>query len=179
MKSRLCVASFGEDVSWVGRSGLPACIYDATGSRPGLVPVPNEAREASQYLRYIVEHYGQFEDFEVFTQGNPFDHQPHLDDMLKHQPWKGSRVYPLGRLLYFDPSNAHRHTSWAIEFAEDIGIDPSGRFLWAPGAMFAASRDALMSRPLEWWKRLLAKVIIERERSPWAIERLWLRILES
>ena len=177
MSERLCVASYGEDVSWVARTGIEAVIYDATGSRPGLVPVPNEARETSQYLRHIVAHYGAFRDHELFLQGNPFAHQPAILPMLRRRLWATKRFMVLGsRVLNFDPLNQHPHTGDAMSLAEELGITLTKQSLWTVGAMFAVSREALMSYPLPWWRRLLARVIIEREVSPWAMERLWLEL---
>lgn len=175
---RLCVASYGEDVAWVARTGIEACVYDATGARGGLIPVANEAREASQYLRHIVAHYGAFRDYELFLQGDPVPHNPGILAALHYRPWQGRRVAPLSRrVLHFDVANTHPHTRWALDFGAEIGVTLSNDSLWPVGAMFAASREALMARPLGWWQRLLAKAIIERERSPWVLERLWLAIL--
>lgn len=177
---RLCVATFGEDVGWVAESGLEACIYDATGSRPGLISLPNHAREASQYLHHIVTHYGDFRDFEVFLQGDPIPHHTGIMTVLKNRSWRWRRVASLcQRVMTYEPSNSHPHNRAAARFAEDIGINLEPGALWAIGAMFAASREALESRPLAWWRRLQAKTIIEREVSPWAIERLWLRMLQG
>jgi len=174
---RLCIASHGEDVSWVAATGIEAIIYDATGSRPELVAVPNEARETSQYLRHIIAHYGDFRDHELFLQGNPFAHQPAILSKLRNRKWATRRVMPLGaRVLNFDPLNRHPHTGAALSLADALGITLTRQSLWTVGAMFAASREALMSYSLPWWECLLAQVIIERETSPWAMERLWLEL---
>lgn len=177
MSERLCVASHGEDVSWVAGSGIEAVVYNASRSRPGLVEVPNEAREASQYLRHIIAHYGSFRHHELFLQGNPFAHQPAILSILRRRLWATKRVMALGsRILNFDPQNQHLHTREAMSLAKELDIILTNRSLWTVGAMFAVSREALMSYPLPWWRRLLARVIIEREVSPWAMERLWLEL---
>lgn len=176
---RLCVATYGEDVSWVPATGYDASIYDATGQRPGLIPVANEAREASQYLRHIIAHYGDFRPYEIFLQGEPLAHSPSLMSMLRHRPWRCVPAMPLGLRCIGHASPPRRHYRAAQAFAQDLGIEfPAGRD-WHIGAQFAASREALMARPLAWWRRVLAKCIIEREISPWAIERLWMEILSA
>ncbi|RYD49328.1 MAG: DUF3431 domain-containing protein [Verrucomicrobiaceae bacterium] len=175
---RLCVASHGENVDWVAKTGIEACIYDATGSRDGLIPTRNEAREASQYLRHIIAHYGQFRDYELFVQGDPFAHERGIDTLLRCQPWKGERVFPLsGHVHPLDPDQGKVHHEAAVIQAADSGIVIREGARWVSGAMFAASREAIESRTLGWWQRLLARVIIERTVSPWAMERLWLEIL--
>ena len=176
---RLCVATCGEKLDWIP-AHIEACIYDATGTRPGLIHVPNEAREASQYLRHIVTHYGAFRDYEIFLQGDPAPHHPGIVSALRCRPWLGKRVHPLGKMLMkFDRRNRNIHTRLGVEIAEEFGIDLPDGSPWTVGAMFAASREALMSRPLAWWERLLAAAIIEREHSPWVMERLWLAVMRG
>jgi hypothetical protein len=65
-----------------------------------------------------------------------------------------------------------------MTFAKEIGVAYDQDKPWVHGALFAASREALMSRSLAWWKALLRKVEAE-PMSPWAMERLWLTILEG
>ena len=175
---RLCVATYGESLAWVVETGMEACVYDATSTRPGLIPVPNDGREATQYLRHIIACYGNFRDYDIFLQGNPTPHNPSIIHVLGLRPWLGLRVHPLGRrTLPFNFTTQHPHPRGAEVFAAEIGIPLDHQTRWTMGAMFAASRQALMDRPLAWWQRLLAKVIIEREASPWEMERLWLEIL--
>jgi hypothetical protein len=170
---RLCVATFNEDVSWVEKTGLDACIYDATGRRPGLIHVRNEGREAGQYLKHIIRHYGEFRDYELFLQGNPFDHAPDVFETLAARSWQGQRVSPLGPLMGVHPQV---HAASAAKLAKDLGLQDVKETGWTYGAMFAASREALMSRPREWWEALLQRVLDDGN-GPWAIERLWLSIL--
>jgi hypothetical protein len=170
---RLCVATFGEDVSWVARSGMEACIYDATSSRPGLIPVPNEAREASQYLRHIIANYGDFRDYELFLQGHPFDHNEGIMTTLRAREWIGKRKFPLSRRRVRHRRLGSGHNRAGLAFARELGIELNENTRWIIGAQFAASREALESRSLSWWRKVFAKVVIEREVSPWAIERVW------
>jgi hypothetical protein len=176
---RLCVASFGEDLAWLSDAGFPACAYDATGKNPALLSVPNEAREASQYLRHIIANYGRFANYELFLQGNPFDHSPRLYEKLVSAPWSGKRVYPLGGINTFSRFNLIDHNVAACKMADELGLEMPEGTLWPTGAIFAASREALMSRSLAWWEALLEKVVTEKETSPWAIERLWIAILSE
>ncbi|GAA5124690.1 DUF3431 domain-containing protein [Luteolibacter yonseiensis] len=179
MSVRLCVATFGEDISWVAETGFEACVYDATRSRAGLIPVKNEAREASQYIRHIVEHYGDFRDHEVFLQGSPKPHNSSILHAMSLRPWTGKRVHSLGRVtMSFDPNMALPHYEHTIPFAREIGLRMDELQPWTIGAMFAASREALMDRPREWWEMLLEKAVIECAWSPWVLERLWLSIID-
>jgi len=180
MSDRLCVASYGEDVSWVAETGMEACVYDATRKREGLIPVPNEAREASQYLRHIVEHYGKFRDYELFLQGNPFDHNPRILQWLSIRNWEGKICYSLGRgTIPCDPSLMLPHAEKLMPFSRDVGLKPAHFRPWSVGAMYAVSRESLESWPLEWWQSLLRKSVVERAWSPWVLERLWTSIFHA
>lgn len=180
MSARLCVATYGEDVSWVAGLGIEACVYDATRSREGMIHVKNEAREASQYIRHIIRHYGDFRDHEIFLQGNPKPHNTSILHAISLSPWRGKRVHPLGRVLMpFDPNMPLPHHEQTIPFANQIGLSMGGLQPWTIGAMFAVSREALESRPLEWWEMLLEKTVLESIWSPWVLERLWLSIFHE
>lgn len=176
---RLAVATHGENLSWIGRTGLPAAIYDATGAREGCIPVPNLAREAGQYLRHIVVHYGRFADWEIFLQGQPFTHCRDLLPRLAGKDFLRRHLTPLGPVQAYVAGHPHLHSRWADRFArEALGRIPDGR-PWCQGAQFAVSGPAIMRRPLEWWQGLLRKTLAESRSSPWALERLWLSILSE
>ena len=176
---RLAVATCGENFSWIARTGLPAAIYDATGSRDGCIHVPNAAREAGQYLRHIVGNYGRFADWEIFLQGNPFAHCHDLLPRLDGRDFLRRHLTPLGGTQAYIAGHPHLHSRWADRFARAIlGSIPDGQ-PWCRGAQFAVSGPALMRRPLEWWRGLLRKTLAESHTSPWALERLWLVILSD
>ena len=173
--TRLCVASCGEDLEWLRDVEYPAAVYDATGESGEYIAVPNVGREAGQYLRHIIANYGRFADHELFLQGHPFDHNPEMLEVLAARPWEGKRTCPLGPVL----TRANQaNTPLAMTFAKEIRVAYDQDKPWVHGALFAASREALMSRSLAWWKALLRKVEAE-PMSPWAMERLWLTILEG
>lgn len=177
---RLVVASHGEDLAWLDRTGVPAVIYDASSSgRPGLVPVPNVAREAGQWLRHLVREYGRFADWEIFLQGDPFPHCPHLLARLRGRGFLRRPVTPFGRLQGYVAGHRHPHSIAADRFARDLlGTIPDG-CQWIIGAQFAASGPALMKYSLAWWTALRDKVLAEPKTSPWAMERLWYHLLTS
>ncbi len=174
--TRLCVASYGEDVDWVRGTGIEACIYDATGTRgKGFIPVRNKGREAGQYLRHINDHYDDLMDYEVFLQGNPFDHCRRILTHLSERRWEGSEFFPLGGAKgIFNPNSKFEYVDCLLPFAREIGVRNFQD--WTVGAMFAVSRNSLRSRPREWWKALLDKTLFEPW-SPWVLEQLWPAIL--
>ena len=176
---RLVVASYGEDLSWISPLGLPAAVYDSTGVRPGMIPVPNVAREAGQYRRHLVANDGRFGDWNIYVQGDPFAHCEDFADRMARRDFLRRHLTPLGRVQGYSAGHTHRHSVAADRFArETLGHVPDG-CQWVLGAQFAVSGPALMRWPLPWWESLLSKVLAEKHRSPWAMERLWLYILSG
>ena len=169
----LVVATYGESVDWVPPLGLTTFIYDATASRPGMIHVPNQAREAGQYLRHIVAHYGRFQDWQIFLQGDPFPHCPDLAVVLATRSFVGRHYFPLGRELGLDLTSRHPHSLATAEFCHHAFGRTPPWVRWTPGAQFAASRQSLMAWPLGFWQRLLDLALTKPDASPWAMERLW------
>lgn len=171
---RVVVASYGEDLGWTDEIWFPKVVYDATGrsSFEGVVTVQNRAREAGQYLHHIVSHYPDFHSWEIFLQGRPFDHlgEPLPEILGRYSEWPD--FHPFGWLVPFD-EEGWIHDRWAGDFARDWFGDVPDDLHWVPGAQFAVSREALLSKPLTYWLALQKKVLEEEERSPWAIERCW------
>ena len=136
---QVVVATYGEDLEWVDGLGIPAFIYDATGQRAGLIPVPNAAREAGQWLHHIVTHYHHLADWTIFLQGDPFAHCHDLRERLDARDFLRRHVTPLGRTQRYVAGHRHRHSIAADRLAREIlGIVPDGA-PWIIGGQFAAS----------------------------------------
>jgi hypothetical protein len=173
----LVIATHGEDLAWLDDIGLPAFVYDATGTRPGLIAVPNAAREAGQWLHHIVTHYHRLADWTLFLQGDPFAHCPDLREQLHARDFLRRHVTPLGRTQRYLAGHRHAHSIAADRLARDIlGHVPDGA-PWILGGQFAASAPALNARPLAWWQRVQQRVLAGSNSSAWAMERLWLHLL--
>ncbi|RYD34823.1 MAG: DUF3431 domain-containing protein, partial [Verrucomicrobiaceae bacterium] len=179
-RERLCVASYQEPgvMEWVRRSGIEACVYNADRSRliweEGMIELPNQAREASQYLHHIIRNYGEFRDHEIFLQGDPLPHNPVIMEQLALSPWRGKRFEALSfPFIPFNSNSFLPHSEHLIPFGLEIGVKEFKG--WTMGAMFAVSRDAIEVFPLHWWQELLEKVIAEPW-SPWVMEQLWMSI---
>jgi hypothetical protein len=91
MKKRICVAKYKEDTNWVRNlKEFEIIVYNKNNdidideynikSEPYFIDdikhidIPNIGREAHTYLYHIVNNYDNLYDYEVFTQGDPFDH---------------------------------------------------------------------------------------------------------
>ncbi len=174
---RLVVASYSENLDWTQAVQGRVCIYDASGRSdfPGAIPIENRAREASQYLHHIITHYPDFHEWEIFVQGNPFDHCN--DPILRGEPlpenW--TPFQPLGRMAVFNPHHC-AHDRFAAQFAREWFGGIPRNLHWVVGAQFAVHRKVILNRSLSYWQRLHAKTCEEHKTSPWALERLWFRI---
>ncbi len=72
---RVIIARYKEDVAWTQGLGCDYLLYDKGGDlRDNAIQLDNIGREAHTYLTYIITHYDNLADFNVFVQGNPFDH---------------------------------------------------------------------------------------------------------
>lgn len=98
----LIVAKYKEDVSWVHslKDDYNVVVYNKDNQLEhsnfnkepeftvidgvSYCDVPNVGRESHTYLFHIAKNYEDLADFSVFVQGNPFDHQPRMLEILKH-----------------------------------------------------------------------------------------------
>lgn len=88
------VARYKEDVSWLNDLPRDARIYlynKGPDIEPGvlsrevtLVNLPNAGRESATYMHHLMHRFDESEgEFTVFTQGDPFEHAPHLLDLVR------------------------------------------------------------------------------------------------
>jgi tetratricopeptide (TPR) repeat protein len=115
------VARFKEDVSWLNDLPLDARIYlynKGPAIEPGvlsrdvtLIELPNAGRESGSYIHHLMHNFDEVEgEFTVFTQADPFEHAPHILDLVRVwqrwddvQPlslmWLADKKIPPSRLL--------------------------------------------------------------------------------
>lgn len=77
---RMVVARYDENVSWVPDGSL---IYNK--GEPDVLDKPfkqllNVGREGETYIQHIVRNYENLDEYTVFTQGDPFAHNPNFAD---------------------------------------------------------------------------------------------------
>ena len=180
-KHRLVVAHYKEDLSWLAYVDpeIDVLVYDkfALSSIATVKSklLPNIGREAHTYLHHIVENYNNLDDMTTFCQGNPFAHHPPFLIEL-HQPMSGFRMH------------AHQ-TRWALiwngvwanelmhlpDFYRqlfDTDVYDRKPFCYWEGAQFSVSREIILNRSLEFYKKALRMTEID-EFAAWKIERLW------
>ena len=74
---QLVVARYDESVDWIPSDAI---VYNKgrpiTHARFKVIDVYNEGREGETYLRHIIENYDTLDEYTVFTQADPFEHNP-------------------------------------------------------------------------------------------------------
>lgn len=180
----IVIARYNEVTTWTNlvKFGPRRVAYNKGGG--DLRALPNVGREAHTYLHHILETYPEFPDWTFFTQGNPLDHCPKFVDMVNDWPesWSKSAFFPHEGLNFFvnqpvrsleanasgDDANNNVRGLWHELFRSEL----PERVMFAPGAIFAASKELLMSRTWAFYKRAY-DLSVTRPRAPWEFERLW------
>lgn len=144
------IARYNEDVSWVTE---PFTIVQKG------VDLPNEGREASSYLWWIIENYKKLPDEVHFLQANPFDH---VDDNLISKWWADSD----------NQGNPHHGGLRIQELADILGLALNPKWTFPAGACFKVSKKQIKKYPLSWYKEAY-KQSMEFPQAPWIFERLW------
>lgn len=69
---QLVVARYDESVNWVPKGSI---VYNKGNTQNG-IQLFNEGREGETYLHHIIHNYDTLSEYTIFTQANPFEHNP-------------------------------------------------------------------------------------------------------
>jgi hypothetical protein len=175
MRRELVVARHREDLAWLESMEMPAIVYDKSPRFRALdaVPLENVGREADTYLQHILRRWDDLADVTFFCQGNPHDHSPdfahlagdceraHFCELATkevvddHKGWPSHPGLPL-------------REAWERLWP---GRPVPESFRFRAGAMFAVHKDAIRSRPKDFYEQMLR--IAREPQGPWVLERLW------
>ena len=183
MSLELVVARYLEDLAWLRNipPQIRATIYDKspTGN------LPNVGREAHTYLHHIIARYDSLAPTTVFCQGKPFDHcfdfrktlrelvqTPFVDDFR----W-------LGHVIDTDSSDGALFKTWSknpggggIDIAgfhrELFGVEGPDEYVFTLGGQFIASRELILQRPIEFYRRAL-QISTDFPEAAHCFERIW------
>lgn len=155
------VARYMEDVSWLNDLPRDAKIYlynkgapiePGVLSRPvTLIQLHNSGRESGTYIHHLMHHFDPSEgEFTVFTQADPFEHAPHILDLVRVwqrwedvQPlslmWMAEKKIPPARLLERETADWIDNLAVRREFFSLTTWAPVGFFdegAWGIGNMY-------------------------------------------
>ena len=167
------VARYKEDISWLRHlSNInPFVINKAQHNDPySSIVLPNIGRESHSYLWYIVNHYVCLDEHTCFLQGNPFQHFPHVFDVING--FDGSLDFlPFGQ-VYTTIKDACPHHSDLVMSAFDDVVKTPQEWQFHAGAQFIVSKQRIHRHSREFYQDLLARHETN-EQTPWCLERLW------
>jgi len=154
-----------EDLTWLAtQNTFPVVLIDKEGAAdPGpLVPqhvIPNQGKEASAYLKYIVENYDSLPDRVAFIHGHETSvHQKHtrplLDVIQAANPAYG--FVPLNNMHFGGEFEDNRgaqirlFTFWdrlCLGTTVDAVPERAGPMVYDLGAQFVVSRERILRNP--------------------------------
>lgn len=186
-KFSIVVAKYKEDVSWVlkYKEEHDVFLYDKSDDpfdEPGIQykKLPNIGRESHTYLTHIVENYHTLSDYVIFSQGKHDQHVSNFNLLFS----SGAGFYPFP----YQPN--FRLDYWSSPLApnkEDLNFEqwmkkyvvedllPS-MIPVSLGATFCVTKDYILSRPLEYYKKLLLQLDSLNPEVGHFFERAWFYI---
>ena len=199
----LVIARHEEDLRWVRRvpgeiritiynKGKTRALPEGFPERSGLtvMSLPNVGREAHTYLTHLVARYEDPSPVTLFCQGHPFDHAPDLHERLRalvsgeetvdRFRWYGileETDDPRGRRLFVPWSkNPERHELETGRLYRALfGEESPEWFHFRGGAQFSVIREAVRSRPREFYQRAL-DLCLSITLAAHSYERIWDRV---
>lgn len=182
MSVSVVISRFNENVDWVKEyKDTKIIIYnkgndlELNEKNISIINRKNLGRESETYLHHIIEHYSTLSDLTIFTQAHPFDNIPSFFEFLNFDlskkqynnyfNWYGKNdilcdqngspgIYPI---LSGHPNQFNRTLKTIYEDVFDKECPSTIKF--KPNASFSVSKDLILKRPKEVYKKLLSYLI--------------------
>jgi len=190
MHVQCVVARYNEPIEWLKSNHHDVIIYNKGGSIDfsNVVALPNVGREAHTYLYHIINNYDNLSDITMFTQAKVSDHghTQNLDELLKKfidntSNFKFSsryETYRLGQSRCIDPKfnlyekdnliKSHAISPQLVDkimfgewFEKNIMDQYPVTLHLFSHAIFAVSKKHILSRPKEFYEKLLVQLSTE------------------
>jgi hypothetical protein len=136
--------------------------------------------ESEKWLTHIINRYDQLADVTIFIQGHPQDHISYwrkLNDLVFDENFQfcnlpNTNPKPLGnnRGCIFDEAAERFYKVLFNQYHEQIMT------CWAVGAEFAASKEVIRSKPVDWYRKV-RDAANDFPYSAHSMERLWWNVL--
>lgn len=177
----ICTSHYTENLGWLEKSPWPVTVVSHSkepiansSAFHKVYRIPNEGYEATSYLAFIMKRYDSLPDHTVFLHGHETaDHQKGdrpLLDMIRD-----AQVNTFGFI--------HLNNGWVYKLTDDpdgyvdipkytelIGDIPRV-ILTTIGAQFIVSKERILQRPLEWYKKLFKACKTKKDAT--SLEHLW------
>jgi hypothetical protein len=158
-----------EDLSWLKNSEFPVVLIDKEGADPTCFEpsyvIPNKGKEASVYLKFIIEKYHELPDYVAFIHGHEYawHQQQNILELIRNANiekhgfislnsvykdwWAGGAVYPFANVWEIYSENK-------MYVFENI---PSS-------AQFIVSKERILLNSVERYKNLYDMIITSNEK---------------
>jgi hypothetical protein len=191
MVLHIVTSHWKEDLEWLKGATCPVILIDKEGADPTwLVPqhvIPNRGKEASVYLKYIIENYDSLPDHVAFIHGHKTAwHQYYPNSLLELIECANVQKYGFVSLNNWvrmypfadEDTGKQRIESLWDEFELPMPKPPNMHTIACPlGAQFIVARERILARPLELWQKWYDKVIEgEGDLFPTFFELVWAMI---
>ena len=197
MEYAIVVARYNEDIEWVNKDDN-VIIYDKGSSfeiLSGIIyRLPNIGKEPHSYLNYIIDNYNNLPDIVVFTQGFIEDHNfSGLSDLeYLHKLKKEASLHGYSQNFSKNIHNANNY-NFRLPIFKNRNLFPSkyafGKWFeislntkfptdvyFYPAAIFAVSKSYILSRNINFYKKLLLNFHTKDDEVSHYFERSWMYI---
>jgi len=183
------IAKYKENVEWVKKLDKKhkITIYDKSDSPiEGSIKLKNVGREGETFLYHIVNNYDNLDEVTVFLQGNPFEHlhtlvgwrtqlsNEEIDLVVNKMNFEindNSDFTTFYQVLYNDTNYTNGvdiREACLKYYNEDHEF-----FTVSPGAQYIVPKKYILSRPLDFWKKLHTAMFNNEELNGYCQEQLW------
>lgn len=153
IKSKVVVAKYKEDISWIDNLKSPVIVYNKNISDNKLFDknLPNIGREGHTFFTYIVEHYDNLPDYIIFLQGYPFDHCNEIINKINNFKYD-SDFYPLGHVYI---RNNNEIVNRVIFYSKIINVDVIQPIIFISGGQCIVSKKLILKRDKESYLKII------------------------
>jgi hypothetical protein len=195
-KYDIVIARYNEDINWltmIDTTKYNVKIYNKGENNINFefIPLENFGRDAHTFLTYIVDNFNNLPEYVIFLQGNPFEHQKNVIDVIKNhdnQPfvclsdnilderidsWYENLVEINSPMTFPNMKRfGLRETANAI-----LGDETPQKCQFAAGQQYIVNKKYILNRDLEFYKNIVKRFEIDFV-LPWHIERIWFNIFK-
>lgn len=187
----IVISKYNEDTSWIKKyiNSYKIFLYikneniveNNTHDNLNIEYLPNIGRESHTYLHHIIKNYNNLTDYILFTQGNYTDHVYSLDYLINNKDKNLFDNHPFPnnfRLYYYindlipNPDNLN-FREWFKKYVVKDYTEYVYNFYFKHGAIFCIKKENILSRPLEYYERLIKLLDTNNSEVGHFFERSW------
>jgi hypothetical protein len=162
---KIIVSRYNEDIEWTNNFKKNIILYNKGNELPSeynSIILPNVGREGHTYYYHIYNNYDNLADYNIFLQGNPFDHSPHIIDDIKNilndenleLSFKFLSNIVISCNLYF--CNYHHNLPLREVYNKIFNINISNKNIeFGVGAQFIVSKETILKNSKEFYYNII------------------------